>query len=102
MHSLILSLWVSPAGKSAVYAPDTFTIMALPFRCGNKNNSGLVAVEAPNPPTMSAGRGFVDLLSIGYSKNPPTTTTYFDNLLKTGSFTLLIKIPIEYIEKLCG
>jgi len=76
--------------------------MALTFRCGHKNDSGLVTVEAPYPLTVSAGRGFVDLLSRCHGKNTPALTTYLDNRLKKGSFIFLIKVPMECIKKLSG
>jgi len=83
MRSIILSLWVSPAGKSAVYAPDPLTIKALPFWCFHENNSGLVAIEAPYPLTVTACRIFVNLITRCFDKYPPAITIYSDEYLKT-------------------
>jgi hypothetical protein len=76
MRSVTFPLWAGPAGKTAVYAPDTFTMVAFPLGCGHKNDTGLATVDAPGTLAVSAYRWFIDLLPGFYNRTPTPVLAY--------------------------
>lgn len=69
MILIILSLEPGPTGKPAVNASDTITMMTLPFRCKNSNDSGLVAIQTSQPATVTTGRRFIDWMLVNHGNN---------------------------------
>jgi hypothetical protein len=63
--SVTLSFWPGPAGKPAINAANTLTIPARSFWRYDKDNAGLVTIQAAYPAAMSTRGG--NILTVGGS-----------------------------------